>query len=109
MNSENANGDRLEQLEIRLTRIERLLTIGFASQIEAVREQAGVGDQVTAAILALSLCWTSSGGLKRAAKERCGQSERTVNRRLTRLVELGALEQRGKTASTEYRSTGLLG
>jgi len=99
----------LEQLEVQLTRIERLLAIGFAPQIDTAREQAGVGDEMTAAILALSLRWTPSGGLKRAAAERCGQSERTVNRRLTQLVELGALEQRGKTTSTEYRSTGLLG
>jgi hypothetical protein len=109
MNSGDADEGRLEQLEVQLTRIERLLSIGFASQIEVVREHAGVGDEVTAAILTLSQHWTSAGGLKRAATERCGQSERTVNRRLTRLVELGALEQRGKTASTEYRSTGLLG
>jgi hypothetical protein len=100
---------RLEQLEMQLTRIERLLAIGFAAQIEAARERAGVNDEVTAAILARASVWISAGALKRAAVKRSGQSERTVNRRLNQLVELDALERRGKTSSTEYRSTGLLG
>jgi hypothetical protein len=108
--SEQASQDLVtEQLATQLTRIERLLAIAFAAQIEAARERAGVGDEVTVAILAQASGWISAGALKRAAAERSGQSERTVNRRLNRLVELEALEQRGKASSTEYRSSGLLG
>jgi hypothetical protein len=110
MSTESTSEDaRLEQLELQLARIERLLAIGFAAQIEAARERAGVNDEVTVAILARASVWISAGALKRAAVKRSGQSERTVNRRLNQLVELDALERRGKTSSTEYRSTGLLG
>ena len=101
--------ERLERVENHLIRLERLLAIGFALQIEAARERAGVGDEVTATILAQASSWISAGSLKRATVKRSGQSERTVNRRLNQLLELDALEQRGKTSNTEYRSTGLLG
>jgi len=108
--SEQPSQDRLlEKLGMQLARIERLLAIGFAADIEGARERAGVGDEVTAGVLANASGWISAGELKRVAAERSGQSERTVIRRLNRLVELGALEQRGKTSSTEYRSSGLLG
>lgn len=99
----------LEQLGMQLTRIERLLAIGFAAQIDERCERAGVGDDVTAAIPAQAPTWISAGTLNQAARKASGQSGRTVNRRLNRLVELGALERRGQTSSTEYRSTGLLG
>lgn len=101
--------ERLERVENHLIRVEHLLKIGFAAQLEAVRERAGVGDEVTATILAQASSWISAGSLKRVAVKRSGQSERTVNRRLNQLLELDALKQRGKTSSTEYRSTGLLG
>jgi hypothetical protein len=99
----------LEQLGVQLTRIERLLAIGFAPQVEAAREQAGVADAVTAEILSRTSSWTSAGDLNHRVGKAAGQSERTVQRRLTQLVEIGALERRGQTTSTEYRSTGLLG
>jgi hypothetical protein len=110
MSTESTSEDaRLEQLEMQLARIERLLAIGFAAQIEAARERVGVNDEVTATVLARASAWISAGALKRAAVKRSDQSERTVNRRLNQLVALDALERRGKTSSTEYRSTGLLG
>jgi hypothetical protein len=99
----------LEQLGVQLTRIERLLAIGFAPQVEATRERAGVGDEVTTVILSGASCWTSAGALKGAAKEATGQSDSTIKRRLGRLVELGALVERGTTSDKEYRSTGFLG
>jgi hypothetical protein len=44
--------ERLERVENYLMRVEHLLAIGFAAQVEAARERAGVGDAVTATILA---------------------------------------------------------
>jgi hypothetical protein len=109
MSAAAAESPSLEQLGMQLTRFERLLAIGFCAQIEAARDRAGVGDEVTGAVLARTSTWTSAGALKKTASAASGQSERTVNRRLTRLVELGALEDRGATSDKEYRSTGLLG
>ena len=99
----------IEQLGVQLTRIERLLAFGFAQQVEEARERAGVADTVTAEILRRASGWTSAGHLNQEVGRAAQQSARTVQRRLTHLVELGALERRGQTSSTEYRSTGLLG
>jgi hypothetical protein len=98
-----------EQLATQLTRIERLLAIGFAGQIEERRKEVGVDDAVTAAILTNTSGWTAAGVLKQASMRASGQSEPTVKRRLNRLVELGALERRGQGPSTEYRTTARLG
>jgi hypothetical protein len=101
--------DRLDSLEHRLARIERLLAIGFSEQIRARREAASADDQVVAAILERTEEWIPAGRLKEAVEGAGGQSAMTVKRRLKELVKLGALDKRGQTASTEYRSTGLLG
>lgn len=101
--------ERLDLLEHHLARIERLLAIGFSEQIRARCAAAGVDDQVVAAILERTGQWSSAGSLKTAVEAATGQSARSVERRLKELVELGALEKRGQTASTEYRSTTLLG
>jgi hypothetical protein len=103
--SDNAPG----QIEQTLLRIERLLRIGFAEEVQAVCEAEGVGDPVSAAILERIPGWTAAGVMKRAVIKATNQGARTVERRLQKLVELGALETRGKTASLEYRNTGLLG
>jgi hypothetical protein len=92
-----------------LLRIERLLAIGFAEQLQAKRDAHEVGDEVAAEILARTSAWTPAGELKRAVVNATRQSEPTVKRRLKKLVELGALDRRGETAAVEYRSTGLLG
>jgi len=104
-----ADEERFDLLEHHLARIERLLAIGFSEQIRARRAAAGVDDQVVAAILERTGQWSSTGSLKTVVEAVTGQSARTVKRRLKELVELGALEKRGKAASTEYRSTALLG
>lgn len=104
-----ADEDRLDSLEHRLARIERLLAIGFTEQIHARRKTAGVDDQVVSAILERTGQWSPAGPLKAAVEAVSGQSAMTVKRRLKELVSLGALEKRGQTASTEYRSTGVLG
>jgi hypothetical protein len=109
MSTGAADEERLDLLEHRLVRIERLLAIGFIEQIRARRAAAGVDDQVVAAILERTCQWSSAGPLKTGVEAASGQSARTVKRRLKELVELGALEKRGQSASTEYRSTGLLG
>lgn len=104
-----ADEDRFDLLEYRLARIERLFAMGFTEQIRAKRKAAGVDDQVVAAILERTGQWSLAGPLKTAVESASGQSSMTVKRRLKELVELGALEKRGQTTSTEYRSTGLFG
>jgi Fic family protein len=101
--------ERLEQLETQLIRIERLLAIGFAEQLAARREEAGLGGQVSVAILERSATWMPAGPLKAAVEAATKQSSMTVKRRLKDLLEAGALEKSGKGSSTAYRSTGLLG
>jgi hypothetical protein len=99
----------LEDLRHAVRRLERLLAIGFAEQIEAERERHDLNDQVSDAILMRTAGWTPAGRLKAEVETASAQSSMTVKRRLNRLVQLGALERRGKATSTEYRSTGLLG
>lgn len=99
----------MERLEHRLLRLERLLAIGFSDQIAARRQELGFDDAASAAILRLCVEWTPAGELKKKVIAASGQPQRTVIRRLSGLVDHGALERRGKTASIEYRSTGLLG
>jgi hypothetical protein len=101
--------EEMQDLKHRLMRTERLLTIGFADQIQAKRDQYEVGDEIAGSVLERTLDWTPAGDLKRDVEAASGGSSMTVKRRLNRLVELGALERRGKAASTEYRNTGLLG
>jgi DNA-binding transcriptional ArsR family regulator len=100
---------RLEQVETHLIRVERLLAIGFAEQVQERREAAEIGDETSAEILRRAPGWTGAGELKRAVVKSTGQSEPTVKRRLNKLTELGALERRGQGPSTEYRNTGLYG
>jgi hypothetical protein len=109
MSDNSPTPDAIEQAQHRLLRIERLLMIGFTEQIQAKRERFEVGDEVSAAVLERTHDWTPAGPLKGEVESATGGSSMTVKRRLNRLVEVGALERRGKTASTEYRNTGLLG
>lgn len=99
----------LEQVETHLARVERLLQIAFADQVQERREEADIGDEVSVQTLRLAPTWTAAGGLKRAVVKSTGQSEPTVKRRLNKLTQLGALERRGQGPSTEYRNTGLYG
>jgi Fic family protein len=101
--------ERLERLESQLVRIERILSIGFAAQVRELREDAEIGDEVSAEILRRTPTWTPAGELKQAVTKANGQSEPTVKRRFKDLVEIGALERRGQGTSTEYRNTGLFG
>lgn len=103
-------GERgIEGLESRLTRIESLLSIGFGAQVRELREGAEIGDDVSRHILVRARAWTPAGELRQSAIEATGQSEPTVKRRISKLVDLGALERRGNNRSTEYRNTGLYG
>jgi hypothetical protein len=103
------DAERLEALQHHLVRIERLLEVGFSEQIKARRAAVELDDGATAAILARTATWTAAGSLKRDVEKATGQSDMTVKRRFKRLLEVGALESRGKSVSAEYRNTGLLG
>lgn len=99
----------LGDLEHRLARIEHLLGIGFAEQVGAKREEAGLDDPASAGILERSGSWIAAGELKQAVHEATGQSERTIKRRIQDLVGRGALEARGSGSRVEYRSSGRFG
>jgi hypothetical protein len=99
----------IEGLESRLARIESLLSIGFERQVSERREREDIGDAVSHQVLLRARAWTPAGELKQAVINSTGQSEPTVKRRFNKLVDLGALERRGKGPSTEYRNTGLFG
>ena len=98
-----------DRVETYLIRIERLLAVGFAGQVQERREAAEIGDETSAEILRRAPRWTAAGELKQAVVKSTGQSEPTVKRRLNKLTELGALDRRGQGPSTEYRNTGLYG
>jgi hypothetical protein len=98
----------IKDLEYGLARIENLLSIGFAAQVTELREREDIGDDVSDQILRRARAWTPAGELKQSVIEATGQSE-TVKRRISNLVDLGALERRGNNRSTEYRNTGLYG
>jgi hypothetical protein len=109
MTENSPTTEAIEQLQHTLLRIERLLAIGFAEPVGALRAGLDLGDPVSAAILRCCPAWTPAGRLKGEVAKASGGSGTTIKRRLAALQKAGALESRGKTASLEYRNTGLLG
>lgn len=65
-------------------------------------------DEVVSSLLDRLSSWTSSGAIRSSVAKTTGQSERTVGRRLSELVRLGVIAQRGSGPAIEYRSTGLI-
>ena len=96
----DANVDRLDK-------IIAILRIAHADRIDALRATVRT-HPVDAAILDATEEWTSAGDLRRTVAKKAGQSERNVTNRFAALIALGALEKRGDSRATVYRSTGLL-
>lgn len=102
--TDDANFDVLIE---RLDKLTAVVMLAFDDKIAAasvnVRE-----DAIKDAILeACASGWTGSPVVKAAAGA-VGASGRTIDRRLSELVRLGAVQWRGAGPKSEYRSTGLL-
>lgn len=100
--------DTGEEIVRRLDLLLGLIGLAFDEQISAARDRAR-NDPVTAALLDRAADdWVAAGDLKAAVAKQTGTAERTVSRRLAELVSRRAMLQRGQTATTAYRSSGLL-
>lgn len=101
--------DRLATLDRRVEHLENLMTMALAEPLREIREQAGIGDGVDAAILRLTTDWSAASEIKEKVYTLTGAADSTVRERFKKLVDAGALEARGNTHSREYRNTFLLG
>ena len=63
---------------------------------------------MNAAILNATSKLTPAGKVVTEVKKKTGQSPATINRRITSLMELGALERHGGGSAVQYRATGLV-
>ena len=79
-----------------------------ADEIERAKEKL-LSDKTNAALLkaAAGSKFVASGDLKKKVMKETGESEKTVQRRILGLVELGALEVR-PTGLAAYRASGLI-
>jgi DNA-binding transcriptional ArsR family regulator len=92
----------------RLDRIAAILELAFREPIEAAR-QIVRADPVAAGILELTADdWVAAGEIKKKISTSTGQSERTVSRRLSALVDQAFVESQGQGASINYRATGVV-
>lgn len=92
----------------RLDTIIAILRFAHSDAIGRVRDETRK-DAVNASILDLTANgFVPIGQLKKSAGKSSGQSERTVQRRIGELLDLGALEVDGGGKAAMYRSTGLL-
>ena len=97
-----------EEIIRRLDLLLGLVGLAFDEQIRAARDRAHA-DPVTEALLDRTADdWVPAGDLKTAVAKQTGSAERTVGRRLAELVARRAMLQRGQTARTAYRASGLL-
>lgn len=92
----------------RLDTLISLFRLAFKEALEAGTE-ALLRDPVVRAVLdAVEGGWVAAGEVRKRAANASSQSERTVLRRISELVDIGALAQDGSGPSSRYRSTGLL-
>jgi hypothetical protein len=107
--TENTNESaRDEEILRRLDTLISILRLAHADEIEHARTRI-LSDPVNAAVLKATSGgkFVASGDLKAKVVKSTKQSEKTVQRRVLDLVEIGALELR-PTGHAAYRSTGLL-
>jgi hypothetical protein len=98
------NGD--DEATRALTRIVAILQVAHRDAIEEVRVELR-NEGTSKAILESADDWISTGALQKAAKKKGASSDRTVLRRLSELVDTGALERREIGNNVEYRTSGL--
>lgn len=91
----------------RLDRMVGVLMLVHRDELERARGEIR-SDKVNAAILDRAGSEVAAGTLKEAVKKRAKASSATVDRRLSALVEMGALERTGAGSHVKYRVTGLV-
>ncbi len=107
MADESPNGSDPEIIQ-RLDTMIAILRLAHADEIERAKEKL-LSDKTNAALLkaAAGSKFVASGDLKKKVMKETGESEKTVQRRILGLVELGALEVR-PTGLAAYRASGLI-
>jgi hypothetical protein len=103
----SANDSGAEILQ-RLDTMIAILRLAHAEEIDRTKEKL-LSDKTNAALLKATggSTFVASGDLKRKVMKETGESEKTVQRRILGLVELGALEVR-PTGLAAYRASGLI-
>lgn len=96
-----------EDIVARLDKLSGILQLAHYDAIEASRTRIRA-DKTNTAILDQAGETTPAGKLIKAVKQKTGQSQSTIKRRIAALVELGVLEKSGGGPITSYRTTGLV-
>jgi Fic family protein len=96
-----------QEIGRRLDTIIAILQLAHFDTIEASRAKIRA-DRTNATILSLTAKETPAGKLIQSVKQKTGESESTVKRRIATLVDLGALERSGGGPTTSYKATGLV-
>jgi DNA-binding transcriptional ArsR family regulator len=97
-----------EDIVRRLDKLIAILQLAHHEDIEGGRARIRQ-NETNAAILELTATQKAPAGkLIQAVKKKTGESERTITRRITSLVDQGALERSGGGPTTAYKATGLV-
>lgn len=96
-----------DDIAAKLDRIAAILQLAHRDTIESARASIR-GDKVNAAILDATAKLTPAGTVTTEVKRKTGQSPATINRRISTLIEQGAVEKIGGGPATQYRATGLI-
>lgn len=92
----------------RLDRIISILQLAFREPIEEARNRIREDSLSKALLDAAADEWIPGGELVRSVVASSSGSARSVSRRLSALVSLGAIDKQGGGAQTRYRSSGLI-
>jgi hypothetical protein len=96
-----------EGIARRLDRIEAILKLAFAAQLDEARGKIRQ-DAVDAEIIDATRDWVGTTALQERVARATGKSKRTVRDHLPELVSRGILEQGGSEGRPEYRSAGVI-
>ena len=96
-----------DEIAGRLDTVIALLHLAHYESIDAARAKIR-SDRTNATILTLAAKGSPAGKLIKAVKQKTGESESTIKRRIASLVDLGALERSGGGPTTAYKAAGLI-
>jgi hypothetical protein len=96
-----------EEILFRLDKIIAILQLAHYESIDAARAKVR-SDKTNAIIVALTAKESPAGELIRAVRQKTGESDSTVKRRIATLVDLGVSERSGGGPTTAYKATGLV-
>lgn len=91
----------------RLDTMIAILRLAYSREIENARTEIRADDVNRAVLDATAGDFVAAGDLKKKIAKATKQSEKTVQRRIADLLDLGLLEKRA-TGAAAYRSTGLI-